>query len=73
MYIVNRQERRGSLNLLALGLCLGIVVTKSENNVPSFVIAASLAFLLVVLALLFVGLKGRIHGAGPPGPRRRGG
>ncbi|MFF1382799.1 hypothetical protein ACFVWT_04460 [Arthrobacter sp. NPDC058288] len=47
------------LNLLALGLCLGIVVTKSENIVLSFVIAASVAFLLVVLALLFAGMFGR--------------
>lgn len=47
------------VNLLALGFCLGIVVTKGENVVISLFIAASVAFLLVVLALLFAGMFGR--------------
>ncbi|UKA59185.1 hypothetical protein [Arthrobacter sp. FW306-2-2C-D06B] len=46
-------------NLLSLALCLVIVVTKVENFVISLVIAASVAFLLVVLTMLFAGMFGR--------------
>ncbi|MFF2029535.1 hypothetical protein [Arthrobacter sp. NPDC058192] len=46
-------------NLLALAFCLGIVVTKIEDFVISLFIAASVALLLVVLALLFAGMFGR--------------
>ncbi|MET1156019.1 hypothetical protein [Arthrobacter sp.] len=47
------------LNLVALGLSLAIVVTRSENVIFSFIVAGSVAFLLVVLALLFAGMFGR--------------
>lgn len=47
------------LNLLSLGLSLAIVVTRSENIVFSLVIVGSVAFLLVVLALLLAGMFGR--------------
>jgi hypothetical protein len=46
-------------NLISLGLCLYIVVTKVENFVLSLAIVASVAFLLVVLAMLFAGMFGR--------------
>lgn len=47
------------LNLISLGLSLAIVLTRSENIVFSLVITISMAFLLVVLALLFAGMFGR--------------
>lgn len=47
------------LNLIALGLNLAIVVTRSENVIFTVIIAISVAFLLVVLALLFAGMFGR--------------
>jgi hypothetical protein len=47
------------LNLISLGLSLAIVVTRSENIVFSFVIGGSVAFLLIVLALLMAGMFAR--------------
>lgn len=46
-------------NLLSLALCLWIVVTKVEDFGISLVVAASMVFLLVVLAMLFAGMFGR--------------
>jgi hypothetical protein len=43
-------------NLISLALCLVIVVTKVENFVMSLLIAADVAFLLVVLVLLLAGM-----------------
>lgn len=49
----------GWFNLISLGLSLAIVVTRNEKVVFKIVIALSVAFLLVVLALLFAGRFGR--------------
>ncbi|RAM39232.1 hypothetical protein [Arthrobacter globiformis] len=43
-------------NLFALALCLAIVVTKAEYFLVSWFIAASVAYLVGVLALLFAGM-----------------
>jgi len=53
------RENTVVLNLIALALCLGIVVTKGENIFVSLFIDLSVAFLLIVLALLFAGMFGR--------------
>lgn len=47
------------LNLFALAMCLSIVITKAEIPALSFFIAGSVAFLLIVLTLLFAGMFGR--------------
>jgi hypothetical protein len=47
------------LNLLSLGFCLAIVVTQTGNLIFSIIITISVAFLLIVLALLFAGMFGR--------------
>lgn len=46
-------------NLVSLGLCLFIAVTKTEDVVTTWVIAIGLVFLLVVLVALFAGMFGR--------------
>ena len=43
-------------NLLALTGCLAIVVTRVENTLLSWFIAASVAYLVGVLSLLFAGM-----------------
>lgn len=57
--LIRWREAAVVLNLISLGLSLAIVVTRTENVVFSIVIAFSVAFLLVVLALLFAGMFGR--------------
>lgn len=47
------------LNLCALAMCLSIVLTRAEIPALSIFIAGSVAFLLVVLTLLFAGMFGR--------------
>lgn len=54
------RERAVVFNLLALGLCLAIVVTDIETtalrNLITPAIVMSVAFLLLVLAFLFLGM-----------------
>lgn len=47
------------LSLLSLGFSLAIVVTRTENLIFTVVITISVAFLLLVLVLLFAGMFGR--------------
>lgn len=57
--LMRMREKAVVLNLIALAMCLGVVITKEESLVLTIVITASVAFLLLTLILLFAGMFGR--------------